>query len=174
MNPRIFAPGCRGPGDMVAGRDFEARADDVIEPVECAEADIPGGRRSPVYLRLCDGKPALFLPIPDMKDAIMVEKPSASTPVEDIPSVQDGISAIASANAPFLYFDNAPTFGHYNGTIRVTLTAARDMPVGGAVRQDAVIVAHLRMNVTAALALKSAIEGALLLASPRPTDQKLN
>jgi hypothetical protein len=31
---------------------------------------------------------------------------------------------------------------------------------------DRVIVAHLRMNVPAALSLKAAIEGALLLAAP--------
>ena len=49
--------------------------------------------------------------------------------VESIPSQQGGISAIGSAAAPFLYFENAPAFGTMNGIIKVTLTATRDMPV---------------------------------------------
>ena len=41
------------------------------------------------------------------------------------------------------------------------------MPTPGqTVSTDRVIVAHLRMNIPAALALKAAIEGALLLATP--------
>ncbi|HVC60639.1 MAG TPA: hypothetical protein VND19_09805 [Acetobacteraceae bacterium] len=99
----------------------------------------------------------------------MAEKPDINTPVETIPSVQRGISAIASAHAPFLYFETAPAFGHVNGIIRVTLAASRDIPLPPtSVGSDSVIVAHLRMNITAAHALKAALEGALLLAAPPP------
>jgi hypothetical protein len=88
-------------------------------------------------------------------------------PVEIIPSIEVGYSAIASAHAPFLYFENAPAFAHLNGIIRVTLEASRDIPrPPESVTNDRVIVAHLRMNITAARSLKAALEGALLLAAP--------
>ena len=72
------------------------------------------------------------------------------------------------AHAPFLYFENASAFGHLSGIIRITLEAARIIPAPGnqGVVIDRVIVAHLRMNIPAALSLKAAIDGALLLATP--------
>jgi hypothetical protein len=78
-----------------------------------------------------------------------------------------------SAQAPFLYFEEAPAFGHLNGVIRVTLEAVRLYSVTpGELVADRVVVAHLRMNVRAALSLKTALEGALLLATPPPSDAK--
>ena len=100
----------------------------------------------------------------------MSEKEPA-TQVESIPSVQGGLSGLASAHAPFLYFENAPAFGTMNGIIKVTLTATRDLPQpNNKIASDHVVVAHLRMNLAAARALKAALEGAILLASPSPTD----
>jgi hypothetical protein len=100
-------------------------------------------------------------------DVAVAEKPDVKPPVEIIPSVERGISALASAHAPFLYFEGAPAFGHLNGIIRVTLEASRDIPMPpDSVGTDRVIVAHLRMNIPAALSLKAALEGALLLAAP--------
>jgi hypothetical protein len=99
----------------------------------------------------------------------MADDANAKPPTEAIPSREGGISGLASAHAPFLYFENAPTFGHLNGVIRVTLEAGRDLPspeTGGRVVADRVIVAHLRMNIPAARSLKAALEGALLLAAP--------
>lgn len=91
--------------------------------------------------------------------------------VETIPSLQGAVSGIASAHAPILYFENAPAFGHMNGILKVTLTATRDIPLANnKIASDHVVVAHLRMNQQAARALKTALEGALLLASPSPTD----
>ena len=88
--------------------------------------------------------------------------------VETLPSVEGGVSAIASAHAPFLCFEDAPAYGHLNGIIRVTLTASRDIPIPGAQKpgSDQVIVAHLRMNIPAAQALRAALHNALLLAAP--------
>ena len=92
-------------------------------------------------------------------------------PVEAIPSVAGGLSGPASANAPFLYFENAPAFGTMNGIIKITLTATRDVPLANnKLASDHVIVAHLRMNMAAARALKAALDGAILLASPSPTE----
>jgi hypothetical protein len=99
----------------------------------------------------------------------MPENPDVKPPVEVIPSVAGEISAIASAHAPFLYFEDVTAFGHVNGIIRITLEAARILPAPGnpaAAVIDRVIVAHLRMNVPAARSLKAALEGALLLAAP--------
>ena len=85
----------------------------------------------------------------------MSEKTDVKPPVEIIPSGVDQISAIASAHAPFLYFDRAPTYGANHSILNVTLEA-----------DSRVVVAHLRMSVPAALSLKAAIEGALLMAQP--------
>jgi hypothetical protein len=106
----------------------------------------------------------------------MVDKPDVKPPVEIIPSVAGGVSAIASAHAPFLYFDDASAFGHVNGIIRITLEAGRTIPgpVAGTVLSDRVIVAHLRMNIPAALSLKAALEGALLMAMPPAGGEKSN
>ena len=99
----------------------------------------------------------------------MADDPNPKPPVEIIPSVEGGISAIASAHAPFLYFEEARAFGHLNGIIRITLEAARILATGtGEIAFDRVVVAHLRMNIPAALSLKAAIDGALLLAAPTP------
>ena len=99
----------------------------------------------------------------------MSDQTNVKSPVEVFPSVAGEVSAIASAHAPFLYFELATAFAHLNGVIRITLEAARDMIVPGqqeAATSDRVIVAHLRMNIPAAQSLKAAIEGALLLAAP--------
>ena len=93
------------------------------------------------------------------------------TTIESIPSVQGGLSGLGSAAAPFLYFENAPAFGTMNGIIKVTLPATRDMPLANnKIASDHVVVAHLRMNMAAARALKAALDGAILLASPSPTE----
>ncbi len=43
--------------------------------------------------------------------------------IENIPSVAGGISGIGSAQAPFVYFENAPFYGLLNGVGQVTLEA---------------------------------------------------
>jgi hypothetical protein len=68
---------------------------------------------------------------------------------EQIPSVQNGLSAIATANAPFIYFDEVPNFGTYNGIAHITLEAMRFMQINGAAVSDRAVVAHLRMNLRA-------------------------
>lgn len=94
----------------------------------------------------------------------MTEQPNAPAPVS---YHARPIDKLASAHAPFLYFEEAPTFGHVNGVIQITLEATSLQGTGeGAVSAERVIVAHLRMNIPAASALKGAIEGALLLAQP--------
>ena len=105
----------------------------------------------------------------------MADDPNPKPPVEIIPSVQGGISAIGSAHAPLLYFDAASAFGVRNGVVRITLEADRIFPTGGggeAAAVDRVVVAHLRMSAPAAMSLKAAIEGVLLIEAPGPTQTK--
>lgn len=79
---------------------------------------------------------------------------------------------IDTAHAPFLFFDEAPTFGHSGGIIGVTLTARRIVrgETDGTVVADDVVVAHLRCNLVAAQMLRDALNSALLLATPTKAD----
>ena len=102
-----------------------------------------------------------------MGDVVMAKEADTKAPVEIIPSFAGTVSAIASAHAPFLYFEAAPTFGYLNGIVQITLVALRPMPgPTGLPVSDQVVVGHLRMTAIAANALKAAIDGALLLAQP--------
>ncbi len=78
------------------------------------------------------------------------------------------ISEAGSAQAPFLYFERASAFGHFEGLVRITLESQRILPhsSGGGVTVDRVISAHLRMSVPAAQSLQRAIESALLMMAP--------
>ena len=76
------------------------------------------------------------------------------------------LAAGSSAHAPMLYFEDAPTFGHLNGVIQVTLEAVQIVSEPSGVKRERVVVAHLRMNILAARALRAALEGALLIAAP--------
>ena len=78
--------------------------------------------------------------------------------------VQAHAGAIDIPHAPFLYFENAPTFGHLNGVFHVMLSANRYLPgADNKIQADSVVVAHLRGNRQALESLRSAIDGALLL-----------
>jgi hypothetical protein len=79
----------------------------------------------------------------------MADGPTVPPVLERIPSVAGEISGIASANAPFIYFEGAPFYGHVNGIGKVALTASRQITnaVGGGVLADQVIVAHLVGNL---------------------------
>lgn len=99
---------------------------------------------------------------------IVVDDPTALPPVR-IPVLSES----GSAHAPFLYFEEAPTLGYMNGIIRITLEAGRQYsPTLGEVVTDRVVVAYLRTNIQGALALKAAIESALLLANPAGSEAK--
>jgi hypothetical protein len=62
----------------------------------------------------------------------VTDKPDDKTPPisELIPSVAGGVSGIASANAPIIFFDEIGAFGTYNGIVHMTLEAMRFMGVG--------------------------------------------
>lgn len=77
------------------------------------------------------------------------------------PRTTSGICALASAAAPFVYFDRAPNFGFNGAVANVSLETVRfTLPSEGAeVVTDRVTVAHLRMTLDAMRSLKAAIEG---------------
>lgn len=90
--------------------------------------------------------------------------------VENIPSVHGRISALASADAPYVFFEQVPFFGLHDGVAMVTLTAQRHLGVlpDGSIAIDHVITGLLRGSIPAMRSLRSAIDGILLLAEPRP------
>ncbi len=103
----------------------------------------------------------------------MARKPPTEKPpvVEIIPSVAQGISAVASANAPFLYFERAPFFGHFDGIGKVTIIATRHIAKAQSSNEvyiDRVIVAHLVGSLDAMKSLRSALDSLILLAGPNP------
>jgi hypothetical protein len=77
-----------------------------------------------------------------------------------------------SPHGPFIYFENVMSFGHMNGIIAVTISAACDRigPEGSPVPEQ-VIVASLRGNILAAKALRDALDKALLMAAPTQGDK---
>ena len=76
-----------------------------------------------------------------------------------------------TSHAPFIYFENAPTFGFMNGVVNISLSANRTYAgPDGAIVNEQIVVAYLRGNIPAALSLRQAIDSALLLAVP--TGQK--
>jgi hypothetical protein len=99
--------------------------------------------------------------------------PSAKPPVETIPSVYGGISAIGSAHAPIVYFENASVYSVSSGIVKVTLEAERLLPGGeGTVLVDRVVVAHLRMNILGAKGLRDALDKMILAAMPTESPAK--
>ena len=99
--------------------------------------------------------------------------PEPAAPAATATRPSDSISDPGSANAPFIYFETAPVSGYHHGIIRVTLEAARVMNAQGeGVFVDRVLVGHLRMSVPAAQSLRDAIDRALLMAKPAPTEAR--
>lgn len=77
------------------------------------------------------------------------------------PGASGSLCPLASAAAPFVYFDRAPNFGFNGAVANISLEAVRfEMPAENAnVAADRVTVAHLRMTLDALRSLKTAIEG---------------
>jgi len=81
--------------------------------------------------------------------------------VKHKPGASGSLCPLASAAAPFVYFDRAPNFGFNGAVANISLEAIRfETPAEGAdVVADRVTVAHLRMTLDALRSLKTAIEG---------------
>ena len=80
------------------------------------------------------------------------------TTIEHLPSVENQISALASANAPVVFFDAAAAYAHMEGVGSITLTCLRTLSVDGAARSDHIVTAHLRASLPALARLRAAID----------------
>jgi hypothetical protein len=68
---------------------------------------------------------------------------------------------------PIIYFEHVPSLSHMNGIIGVTLAVGANVPMGGdKVAPCASVAAFLKCNIPAAIALRAALDSALLLAQP--------
>ena len=100
----------------------------------------------------------------------MTDKPDIKPPS---PGALPDLSISGSIHAPFLYFEDASAFGHLNGIIQVTLEAMKIYPsIAQGVTRERVAVAHLRMNIPATRSLITALERALLLATPSQSETR--
>lgn len=79
---------------------------------------------------------------------------------------QKGVVVIDPSHAPIIFFDGAPNFGNNEGIINITLAAGRHMINDDKIAFDAVAVAFLRCGIPAAIALRAAIDKALLIGMP--------
>ncbi|MET0181392.1 MAG: hypothetical protein ABW199_00750 [Caulobacterales bacterium] len=86
-----------------------------------------------------------------------------------------GIFVIDPNGAPIIYFEGAPNFGCNNGIVNITLAANRNMVQGQKIQMDVLAVAFLRCNIQGAMALRQAIDQALLIgATPHVEPSKAN
>lgn len=66
-----------------------------------------------------------------------------------------------------VYFEEAPTLTYTNGIVGITLAVRANVPgPNETVLNVASVVAYLKCNIPAAVALRNAIDSALLLATP--------
>jgi hypothetical protein len=103
----------------------------------------------------------------------MADENEATAPVitENLPAHAGQISALASANAPFIYTDAASFYGlSPGGVAQITLESTRLMAGGpdGSVALDRVVVCHLRCSLPALMSLRGAIDSIVAMAQPRP------
>ena len=85
-------------------------------------------------------------------------------------TVDTGLSLQASANAPFLYFETAPSYAVAGGVAKIILEATRHIGKNsqGQILVERVMIGQLVGNLAALKHLRSAIDGALLMAEPKP------
>jgi hypothetical protein len=72
-------------------------------------------------------------------------------------------------NAPIIFFERAPLSGYADGIVSITLsTFCPETQPSGEVRREAVIAAHLKCSIQAAVNLREALNNALSRASAIP------
>ena len=76
------------------------------------------------------------------------------------------LSETGSANAPFIYFEGAPTFGFDGAIGNITLEAITHIATDDRIVSERRVVAHLRMSAKGLASLKQAIESIELMANP--------
>lgn len=86
------------------------------------------------------------------------------------PSVsKSGIAVTGNQTAPFIVWDGVATFGLRDGIVQVEVAAGTIVPTAdGGTRTEFIITGHLRCSIEAAIALKTAIDQALLMRKQAP------
>lgn len=79
-----------------------------------------------------------------------------------------GAAAVASACAPWVYFDAVTVSGVSGGVAFLTVEAMRHLDVNGVPLKDFVVTGHLRCPLSALGTLKQAIEQIEALVRPGP------
>ena len=93
-------------------------------------------------------------------------KTKTATPVHIVQAEPLKLATTPSDLAPFIYFETSANQGFGNGIANITLEALRHRNIDGNIVSDRIVVAHLRMPLSAVLSLKSSIEFILLAAMP--------
>ena len=84
-------------------------------------------------------------------------------------SHKTGITALASEQAPFVYFDGVVGLGTNHGAVQLELAARTVVPNGeGGVESKIVVTCHIRCSLHAAASLRDAIDKVLSLAKRTP------
>jgi hypothetical protein len=125
-------------------------------------ADMPVKAAPVQYVKICSLYGDGFFYIPNTDTCI---KMGGYARVQAETNMGGGGVPVGDSAPPFIFFDGAPNFGFANGTVNVTLAAARHLVKDGVSMTDAVAVAHLRCNIPAAIELRAALDSALLLAA---------
>jgi hypothetical protein len=103
------------------------------------------------------------VPFEILKGAVMSENASHT----GILKIGDVEAALSPIPLPVVYFDGSPSVSHLNGIIGVTLVVTGNVPLSDkGIQMVASVVAHLKCNIPAAVALRNALNDALLLAQP--------
>jgi hypothetical protein len=106
----------------------------------------------------------------------MAKIKEGSGPVDPAPLKGPQIDLTGNPPAPIIYFDEAPFLGQMNGVFRICLAAYQGMlsVAQPSDNHNPIAVAHLRGNAQALLALRAAIDSALLLAAPAAGEGRNN
>ena len=72
-------------------------------------------------------------------------------------------------HAPFIFFETAPVSGYADGIVSIILGAScPQIRPNGEVREEAIVTAHLKCSIQAAVNLRDAIDNALSRARQTP------
>jgi hypothetical protein len=93
-----------------------------------------------------------------------------TAPVPQFGTMKLGATIVALSPIPMniIYFEEAPSLSHMNGIIGITLAVTGNVPdaPNEGIKRCASVVGHLKCNIPAAMALRAALDNALLLAQP--------
>jgi hypothetical protein len=86
------------------------------------------------------------------------------TDLKELPAGQLGTTVSGTVQAPFIYFDDVAALGVQALSFQIEVAARTILPTAdGGTRSEFVVTGHLRCSLSAAVALKEAIEKCLAM-----------